>query len=103
MRLKELRVSHKLTQGEVATAVDLPLTTYRNYEHESRQIPMDALFKLADLYDVSLDYLMGRDVNGEDADKAQLDMLYELLNDEGKQLLLTIVRAFVKSGDYILI
>lgn len=103
MRLKELRVSHKLTQGEVATAMDLPLATYRNYEHESRQIPMDSLFRLADLYDVSLDYLMGRDVNDEDAVKAQLGMLYDLLNDDGRQLLLTIVRALVKSGDYLLI
>lgn len=103
MRLKELRMSHKFTQGDVASAVALPLATYRNYEHESRQIPMDTLFKLADFYDVSLDYLMGRDVNDESAEKAQLDTLYDLLNDDGRQLLLTIVRVLVKSGDYLLI
>ena len=101
MRLRELRDSRGMSQQEVADAIDLPVSTYRKYEYGNRQVPLEVLFQLADFYEVSLDYLMGRAVSQEELDKTQLTALYNLLNDEGKALLLLMARMIVKSGDYL--
>lgn len=101
MRLGELRESLGMTQQDVADRLDIPVTTYRKYEYESRQTPMEVLFALADIYDVDLDYLAGRDVSPDESRKAQIDSLYKMLNDEGKDLLLTLTRLIVKSGEYL--
>ena len=62
-RLKKMRLKKNLNQIEVATAVGLSLRTYQRYEHGQRQPTVDALVALADYYDVSLDYLVGRTDN----------------------------------------
>lgn len=101
MRLGELRDSRGMTQAQVAEAIGVPVTTYRKYEYGERQTPTDVLISLADLYGVTLDYLFERDLTPDGVRKAQLDALYNLLNDDGKDLVLTIVRMAVKSGDYL--
>lgn len=103
MRLKDLRKAKGLTQSEIANSLSVPLNTYRNWERGERQVPADVLFALADFYDVSLDYLMGRDITPSDARKAQLNALYDMLNQEGKGMLLLLARMLVKSGDYLAI
>ena len=101
MRLKELRRSQGMTQESVAESIGLPVATYRNYERGNRQAPRDVLFSLADLYNVSLDYIMGRDMSSDEQGKAQLVALYDMLNDEGKSLLVKLARMTVKSGEYL--
>lgn len=103
MRLGELRKSRGMTQEAVATAVGLPMTTYRNYERGDRQAPIDVLFSLADLFDVSLDYLMEHDVTEDDAQRAQLGAFWDMLDDDGKKMLLSLARILVKSGEYLAI
>jgi len=60
-RLKECRKNICKTQREVA--VDLGITDrgYQNYEIGNYEPKMETLSKLADYFDVSVDYLMGRD------------------------------------------
>lgn len=101
MRLKELRESQGMGQQQVADALGLPIGTYRKYENESRQPPIEILFLLADLYDVSLDNLMGRKTTPQELQKTQLVALYKLLNNEGRELLLLMAKMIVKSGDYL--
>lgn len=60
MRLKELRQEHDKTQKEVADYLNVKQNTYSQYENEKRQVPVDILMRLADYYDVSVDYLLGR-------------------------------------------
>ena len=59
-RLKALRVEKKMTQQQVADALGLNSVTYLRYEKGQRQMPLELLPMLADLFDVSLDYLFGR-------------------------------------------
>ena len=59
-RLKELRKSRDLTQAQVADGINCTPATYNRYETGERQLPVDALIKLADYFGVSLDYLTGR-------------------------------------------
>lgn len=101
MKLKELRKAHNMGQQDVADALGIPITTYRKYENGTRQTPTEVLMEIADYYRVSLDYLMDRDLTPDGMRKAQLDSLYGILNEEGRELLVTLARMIVKSGDYL--
>ena len=59
-RMKALRVEKKMTQQQVANALGLNSVTYLRYEKGQRQMPLELLPMIADLFDVSLDYLFGR-------------------------------------------
>ena len=61
MRLKELRKEKNLTQADIGKLINVAPNTYLNYEKELHEPPFDTLCKLADFYNVSLDYLIGRD------------------------------------------
>lgn len=59
-RLRDLRDDADLKQTAVADYLGIQQTVYSKYERGVRTIPLKHLIKLADLYDVSLDYLTGR-------------------------------------------
>lgn len=58
-RLEDLRIDHDKTQKEIADLLDCQREVYRRYEQGIRSIPIDLLMKLADYYDVSIDYIVG--------------------------------------------
>ena len=60
MRIKDLREDHDLTQQQVANYLNIRQNTYSQYEVGVLNYPVDALIKLADSYNVSIDYLLGR-------------------------------------------
>ena len=60
LRIKDLRIDHDLSQENVAQAIHIPRATYCNYESGRRNIPNAILCDLADFYNISLDYLLGR-------------------------------------------
>lgn len=59
-RLKQCRMEKGLTQREVAIYCDITEKTYQNYELMTREPKLDILRRLADVYQVSIDYLVGR-------------------------------------------
>ena len=59
-RLKQCRKEKGLTQREVAIYCDITEKAYQNYELMTREPRLEVLIKIADLFDVSLDYLAGR-------------------------------------------
>ena len=59
-RIRELREDHDKTQREVAAYLGMPQPQYFRYEQGYRDIPTDILLRLADYYDVSTDYILGR-------------------------------------------
>lgn len=60
MKLKKARQENGKTQKEIADYLNIKQNTYSQYENEKRQIPIEILIRLADYYDVSVDYLLGR-------------------------------------------
>ena len=58
-RLENLRIDNDLTQAEIAIYLGCQREVYRRYEKGTRQIPVDFLIKLSELYNVSIDYLVG--------------------------------------------
>lgn len=62
-RIKALRIEKKLTLKQLSTDLSLPLNTYANYEHGTREPPLDFIIALCDYYKVTADYLLGRTDN----------------------------------------
>lgn len=58
-RLKGLREDKDLLQKDIAKYLDVTQVAYSCYEIGRRQIPLDALIKLAKYYNVSVDYILG--------------------------------------------
>ena len=59
-RLRELRLENRLTQMQVAIQCDITEKAYQNYELMLREPRLNILIRIADFYEVSLDYLVGR-------------------------------------------
>lgn len=62
-RLENIRSDRDLTQKEVAEVLSMRPEVYRRYEKGIREIPVWALIKLADYYETSTDYILGRTNN----------------------------------------
>lgn len=57
-RIRDLREDHDLTQQQVADAIGITQRKYSYIETGQQQLTADILIKLADLYDVSIDYIL---------------------------------------------
>lgn len=58
--IRDLREDNDLTQQDIAQVLGCTQTAYSLYEIGKRDIPTQVLIKLADYYNVSVDYLLGR-------------------------------------------
>lgn len=58
-RLEDLRTDSYRTQVDIADYLNMNREVYRRYEKGIREIPVWAVIKLAELYGVSTDYLLG--------------------------------------------
>lgn len=70
MRLKEVRKSKSMTQQDVAKYVGISQNNYSYWENGKVKIDNDSIKKLADLFNVSVDYLLGRDTPTPTLDNA---------------------------------
>lgn len=59
-RLKQLRSDRGLTQKQVSESTGIDTMAYQRYEYGTRDPAFSKLIALADYFDVSLDYLVGR-------------------------------------------
>ncbi len=71
--IKALREDHDLRQREVAAALNVSQNTYSQYENGVIELTASNLIKLADLYGVSVDYLLGRTKDPKAARRARRD------------------------------
>lgn len=65
MKLKELRENTKLNQTKTAEIIGIPRVNYNKYENNEIEPNIETLIKLADYFNVSLDYLCGRSWNNQ--------------------------------------
>ena len=59
-RLKELREERRIYQRELAEILGMSFRGYQNYETGQSEPKLATLIVLADYYQVSIDYLVGR-------------------------------------------
>lgn len=62
-RLKDLREDKDMKQADIAEFLGIQQTVYSRYERGFQNIPLEHLIKLADYYNVSTDYILGRTNN----------------------------------------
>ena len=119
-RLRELRTMHHMTQKMIAQALGIDRTTYTYYEAGTTKPSVDTLFKLSQIYNVTVGYLMGVEENRPELkkeqpepvlsdgdlsvrslrdDEKQLLIFFRLLSDENKKIALKMLHALVDSDD----
>ncbi len=59
-RLQELKEQRNIMQKDIAASLGMSLRTYQRYEYGQVEPKLSTLIKIADFYNVSLDYLAGR-------------------------------------------
>lgn len=59
-RIQDLRVDSDLSQKEISEILHITQRSYSHYETGTRGIPIEMLIRLADYYETSIDYLVGR-------------------------------------------
>ena len=59
-RLKEQRILNKVTQRQIADFLQITQPSYIRYEIGTSEPNLENLVKIADYFDVSVDYLLGR-------------------------------------------
>ena len=63
MRLKEIRKSKKISQLKLSIELNMSQNTISRYETGDREPGINELIKIADYFNVSVDYLLGRTDN----------------------------------------
>lgn len=58
-RIRELREDNDLTQEETASKLGIRYNVYQRYELGTSKMPIHHLIKLAQIYNVSADYILG--------------------------------------------
>ncbi|MBQ7132462.1 MAG: helix-turn-helix transcriptional regulator [Oscillospiraceae bacterium] len=66
-RLRDLREDMDMNQTQIAKMLNTSQTVYSRYERGFQTIPIEHLLILADFYDVSTDYILGRTNNKKTA------------------------------------
>jgi len=92
--LRELREDNDLSQSEVASVLGISQQYYSTYENGEHELPLRHFMKLADYYNVSGDYLMGRCTLDE---KSRLATVYITRDCTGEKLLKDILSLDEKS------
>ena len=64
-RIQDLRIDSDLSQKIIGELLHISQRSYSHYETGSRNIPIEMLIRLADYYDTTIDYLVGRTDNKE--------------------------------------
>lgn len=87
IKLRELRLKSNKTQQEVANILCINRVTYTQYESNKRSPQPDMLKKIADLFNVSLDELLGRTIaNSTTQDKLSSRDEQQIADDLEKML-----------------
>lgn len=94
-RLKELRKEKKLTQVKLGEMLNYGYTAIANYESGRNQPSIPDLKKIASIFNVSMDYLLGVNdirhpyiIDDESPEFQEFRRRYALLGDDGKKMLL---------------
>lgn len=98
-RMSDLRKSKEKSIMDVAYDLELPITTYQQYEAGTREPPFAMLIRIADYYGCTLDYLLMRSEIFETPTDADLEFSFQynrLLDEEERAALNTLIKRLEK-------
>lgn len=95
LRLRELRKLHKLSQEDLAERYNVDRVTISRWENEQNDIPNKTLLDIANFFNISIDYLLGKELNNNANNNSTLDAatnklmnIFSSLNGEGQAKIL---------------
>lgn len=101
IRLFELRNEKKLTQRQIAKILNISQGTYNNWENGNTEPSIEQIIRLADYFDVSTDFLLGR--TNEDKlfmgnNQKYYDQLrlLEFVSPEAQEAVITLLKELAK-------
>lgn len=100
-RLRDIRQQRQLTQVRIAELVGIGIRVYHRWENGNATPHFDALLRLADVLDISLDELVGREPVNEDSaihnhELHQLVRQVDQLSDDDQRALIAVMDGLVK-------
>ena len=92
-RLAEIRKSNKIKQIELAEMLNVSQQVISNIERGVTTPDIEQLKKIADIYNISLDQLVGREFFGDGTDGVEQKIISYIkqMDDEGKELSLGLL------------
>ena len=100
-RIQELRKKAKLSQGDLASKIDISYPQMSRYEIKDVQPPADVLKRLADVFGVSIDYLVNGSLNDkadssiDDNELLQQFKEVEQMSDDDRSTIKKLIDAFI--------
>ena len=76
-RIRELREDNDMSQEKLSKLLNIGQQTLSQYESNKRKLPIDLLEKYAEIFNVSIDYIMGRTDNPE-TNKSTTNIKYQI-------------------------
>ena len=94
-RFRELRTSRKLSQKDLAQALKISQQTVASWECGRTEPSNEYLKSIADYFNVSADYLLGRESSGCSLSRTQKVLLsvFDCLNGEGQNAMMVILKS----------
>jgi transcriptional regulator with XRE-family HTH domain len=106
IRLKELRINSGLKQDDLLKKFSLSSARYSQYETGKRSPDYETLIKFADFYNVSVDYLLGRDKSTsmpakEEVSQEDMEILRQIkkLPADKREIIDTVIKVSEKASD----
>lgn len=93
-KIKQLRISHGMTQEDLANKLDIGKSAVSNYEKGYRKPKQSLIFKLANTFDVSINYFFPETT--ENISQPEILTIYNQLNDERKEISLNFAKDQLK-------
>ena len=104
IRFKELRMSQRLTQDELAKKLKISKSSISMYENGNREPDFEVLELIADYFNVDMNYLLGttnKTTRILSQKQYELLSMYDQLNEEGQDKVSEYTSDLVASGRYI--
>jgi len=101
-RLRELRLKRNISQEKVARHLGITRSAYSHYEINNRQPVYETLIKLAEYFDVSLDFIIGGTnpkIKSEllvTPDTKEILSLFQLMNQEQRVKSINLIHDFMR-------
>ena len=97
-RLTQIRKKKKLSQAEVGKLLDIDGDAYGRYERNEVKPSIDMAAKIADVFSVSLDYLIGKtDLEFDDDTLKRIEEISRL-SDKNKEVVYTFLDSFLATS-----
>lgn len=96
-RIRALRERRGISQSRAAKQMGIVRTTYSNYEAGNREPDLETIKKIAEFFEVSVDYLLERDESFlTDPQKIELYNLIDELDDDAKNYVMETIKRITK-------